>query len=275
MLLVLAGALLHASWNAIIKAGSQKFLDTVLVASGAALLAGLALPLLPLPDPASWPYLGASLAIHVAYFSLVAGALRWGDLSYAYPIMRGTPPLLSAILALLLLGESLTPGGWIGILMLCGGILTLTVERFRTGRFPAVSTALALSNAAVIVAYTMVDGVGVRLSGSAPSYALWFFFLNGFPLLLFSLVTRPEEVRHHLRRHWKRGVLGGVCTAGSYGIALWAMTLAPIALVAALRETSVIFGTAMAAIFLKEDFGRARYVAAGLVTAGAFFMKAF
>jgi drug/metabolite transporter (DMT)-like permease len=273
MLLVIFGAVLHATWNAIVKSGSHTFLDTVLVAAGAALVAGLTLPLLPLPHPSSWPYLGASFVIHIAYFSFVVMAYRGADLSYAYPLMRGSAPLFSALLAFLLLDEPLTLGGWMGIVLLCTGILLLAADAWRSGAFPAGATAYGLANAAVIVSYTLVDGVGVRSSGFAPSYIQWLMFLNGFPLFLFALITGPRTLGAHIRGHWGRGFLGGICTAGSYGIALWAMTHAPIALVAALRETSVIFGTIIAAVFLKEGFGHARYVAAGLVVAGAITMK--
>lgn len=273
MLVVLFAAVLHATWAAIIKAGSEKFLDTVMVATGAGLVVAFALLLGPLPARASWPYLSASVAIHCGYFSLVALAFRAGDLSYVYPIMRGTAPLITGLAAIVAVKEPLTFGGWLGIVLLSLGILTLAGDAWRLGKFRFPSTAFSLANALVIASYTLVDGIGIRLSGNALSYVSWLFFLNAFPLLTLALATRPQAFWAHLKKNWGTGLLGGLCTAGSYGLSLWAMTYAPIALVAALRETSVIFATIIAAIFLNERFGANRYVAAGMVTVGAAAMK--
>lgn len=275
MFLVLLGAALHATWNVIIKAGSDKLLDTILVTCGAATIAILTLPLVPLPARASWPYLAASMAIHFAYFSLVALAYRTGDLSYAYPIMRGSAPPMTAIVAAVTVGEPLSFGAWLGIALISAGILALTGDSWRSGRFQIATCSFGLLNAAVIVAYTLVDGIGVRLSGNAFSYIIWLFVLIPLPLLCLTLLTRPRAFVTQLQIRWKPGFFGGACTTVSYGVALWAMTLAPIALVAALRETSVIFGTVFASLFLKERFGVVRYLAAGAVTLGAVAIKLF
>jgi drug/metabolite transporter (DMT)-like permease len=275
MLLVLLGAALHATWNVIIKAGSDKQLDTLLVICGSAIIAPLAMPFVPPPAKASWPFLGASVAIHFAYFGLVALAYRTGDLSYAYPIMRGSAPPITAFVAAVTVREPLSIGAWVGIGLISAGILALAGDSWRSGRFFFTSTVSGLLNAVVIVAYTIVDGIGVRLSGNAPSYILWLFLLIPLPLLSLTLLTRPRAFGAQFRLRWKAGFFGGVCTAASYGLALWAMTVAPIALVAGLRETSVIFGTVFACLFLKERFGVVRYVAAGLVTLGGIAIKLF
>jgi drug/metabolite transporter (DMT)-like permease len=275
MLLVLCGAVLHATWNSIIKAGSDKLLDTILVTCGAAVVAILVIPFVPLPGPASWPYLAASVAIHFVYFNLVALAYQAGDLSYAYPIMRGSALPLTALLATLTVGEGLSPGAWLGLLLISAGILALTGDTWRAGRFPAAAATFGLLNACTIVAYTLVDGMGVRGAGDPLSYILWLFALIPLPLVLLILGKRRLGLVSQLPARWKPGALGGVCTAGSYTIALWAMTLAPIALVSALRETSVIFGTVFASLFLGERFGPVRYLAALAVTAGAVALKVF
>jgi drug/metabolite transporter (DMT)-like permease len=275
MFLVLLGAALHATWNVIIKAGSDKQLDTMLVICGGAILAAFALPFIPLPAKASWPYLGGSVAIHFFYFILVAMAYRTGDLSYAYPIMRGSAPLLTAVVAAVIVREPLSFGAWLGIALISVGIVALAGDSWRSGRFPFVSTVSGLLNAVVIMAYTLVDGVGIRISGNAYSYILWLFFLIPLPLLSLILLTRPKALGVQFRLRWKAGFLGGICTAASYGLALWAMTVAPIALVAGLRETSVIFGTVFACLLLKERFGVVRYVAAALVTLGGVAIKVF
>ncbi len=275
MFLVLLAAALHAAWNVIIKAGSDKQLDMMLVICGGAILAAFALPFISLPARASWPYIGASVAIHFFYFILVALAYRTGDLSYAYPIMRGSAPLLTAVVASATVREPLSFGAWLGIALISAGILALTGDSWRSGRFPIASTVFGLLNAVVIMAYTVVDGLGIRASGNAASYILWLFFLIPLPLLSLTLLTRPQAFRAQFRLRWKAGFVGGLCTAASYGLALWAMTVAPIAIVAGLRETSVIFGTIFACLFLKEQFGPVRYAAAVLVTLGGVAIKAF
>ena len=274
MLVVLLAAALHASWNAIIKAGSEKFADTVLVTIGAAVIAGLVLPWIPLPAASSWPYLAASVLIHFAYFSLVALAYRSSDLSYAYPIMRGVAPLLTVLVAGVVINEPLTLGGKIGILLLSAGVLTLAGDNWRSGQFGLTTTAYGLMNAVVISIYTLVDGIGIRLAGRAESYVSWLFFLTAFPFVAFSFFRQRDFFTAQIKTRWPTGLVGGICTFSSYGLVLWAMTHVPIALVAALREMSVIFGTIIAAVFLRERFGPSRYVAAALVTAGAFAMKA-
>lgn len=169
MLVVLLAAALHAIWNAIIKAGPEKFADTVLVTIGAAIVPGFLLPWIPLPAPSSLPYLAASVVIHFGYFSLVALAYRAGDLSYAYPIMRGVAPLLTALVAGIVIHEPLTAGGKTGILLL-SGILTLTSDSWWSGKVGFAPTAIGLTNAVVISMYTLVDGIGLRLAGKPESY---------------------------------------------------------------------------------------------------------
>jgi drug/metabolite transporter (DMT)-like permease len=275
LFIVLFAAALHASWNAIVKAGDDKFNDTVLVIIGAALFPALLLPWIPLPAPASWPYLIASVVIHIGYFTLVAFAYRHGDMSYAYPLMRGIAPMLTAVVSSLIIGESLTPGGRIGIVLLCSGILTLTSESWWSRKFGFAVTGIALTNAVVISMYTVVDGIGLRLAGEPVSYICWLFFLQPAPFLVLLFFTQRQRFIAQLKHRWRPGLIGGLCTCTSYGLALYAMAYIPIALVAALRETSVIFGTVIAAVFLGERFGLIRFVAAGLVMAGAIVMKVF
>ncbi|HWA14641.1 MAG TPA: DMT family transporter [Burkholderiales bacterium] len=269
MTAVLFAALLHAAWNAIVKSSPDKQLDTVLVTAGAATVSIVTLFFLPVPAPQSWGYLAASALIHVAYFALVAAAYRTGDLSYVYPIMRGSAPLLTAVAAGLLLAEPLGIGGWSGIVLISAGILLLAANQWRQGKFDAPQTLFALGNALVICIYTLVDGIGTRLSGNAFSYVGWMLAFNAILLVALAAWRRPEALVAHARERWKLGLAGGACTWASYAIALWAMTQAPLAAVAALRETSVIFGTILAAVVLKERFGATRYAAALLVCAGA------
>jgi drug/metabolite transporter (DMT)-like permease len=273
MTAVFIGALLHASWNALVRGASDKFLDTVLIVVGAGVIAILSLPFLRIPDAASWPYLATSVLVHVGYFSFVALTYRKGELSFAYPIMRGSAPVFSAVAAALLLNEWPSPGGWMGILLICGGVILLAGDSWCSGSFPRASAAFAFTNAGVIVLYTLIDGVGARLSGSPFSYTGCMFVLTGIPLVAACLAGLRPKTATYIRVNWQKGLVGGAFTLGSYGLALWAMTRAPIALVAALRETSVVFAVLIAAVFLRERITRVRYSSIVMVSAGAIILK--
>lgn len=275
MAIVLLAAALHAGWNALVRASPNKFHDTILIVCGAAVWAALLLPLVPIPAPESWPYLAASVLIHVVYFLLIAALYRTGELSFSYPLMRGSAPALSAFVAALWINELLSPGGWIGVFLISLGILVLAGDSWRAGTFRAAPTLLALANAGVIVVYTLVDGQGARLSGNSFSYTGWMFLLTAPLLLAISLSGQRMEIIRHLQRSWHKGLLGGACTLASYGLVLWAMTHASIVLVAALRETSVVFAAVIAAVFLKESITQLRYVSICAVCAGAAVIKVY
>ena len=274
MFIVLLGALLHAAWNAFIKSGDDKLVETVILVTGAGAVSAPFLLFMPAPTAASWPFLLASVAIHCLYFFLVAATYRTGELSFAYPIMRGSAPLFTSILTAVVVGEQIGGGGWIGILLLCAGILWLAQDGWKSAHSQKRALAFGLLNAVVIVAYTVVDGLGARAAQNAWSYVLWMFFLNMFPLLAIGIMSNAKAVLSMPVGGWVKGFVGGSCSVCAYGLALWAMTQAPIALVAALRETSVLFGTALGALLLKERFGSNRWFAATLIAAGAFVMKA-
>ncbi len=262
---VLGAALLHAAWNALIKSGREPLLDTALIALGGTLVA---LPLLPLvrpPDPAAWPYLAASVAVHLAYYTALAGAYKAGDLSHGYPILRGTAPLLVAAASVFWFHEALSPAAWAGVLLICGGVLSLGMAGGGASRGV---TGWALLNALVIALYTLADGTGVRLAGGAGGYVVWLFLFQGLPFGLAVLAMRRGEFLGHAARHWPRGLAGAVLSGLSYGIALWAMTRAPVSVVAALRETSVIFASLIGAWFLGEGHLKARVAGAVIVFAG-------
>jgi len=242
--------------------------------TGAGAIAAAILPFMPAPARPSWPFLTASVAIHCVYFSLVALTYRTGDLSFAYPMMRGSAPLFTAFLTVFVIREPIGVGGWLGILLLCAGILCLAREGWRSAKSQKHALAFAWLNALVIVAYTVVDGIGARASQNAWSYVLWLFFLNMFPLGVIGFASQGRAILSTSPGGWLKGCAGGLCSLCAYGLVLFAMTLAPIALVAALRETSVLIGTALGALALKERFGLSRWLAAGLITAGAVAMKA-
>lgn len=270
---VLAAALLHAGWNAMIKASSDKLLDTALVC-----LCGSAatLPLLPFaqaPAPASWPYLGASVVLHVGYFFAIAGAYRAGDLSHGYPIMRGIAPLIVAFSVYAQFGENLRPAMWAGVALICAGVLSLGLAGFQWQR-SRVATLWALFNAFIIAGYTLVDAAGVRVSGSPTGYVLWMSVLDCVPFGLIVLAMRRGELVRYVARHWGRGLVGGASSAAAYGIAVWAMVRAPVAAVAALRECSVVFAALIGTWLLREGHARSRMAGAAAVVAGIAAMKA-
>lgn len=269
MAVVLFGALLHAGWNVLVRSAPDKLLDAVLVVTGAGVLAAFGLLFLPAPLPASWPYLAASVLIHAGYFTFVALAYRASAFSFAYPLMRGSAPVLSSIAVVLWLGEAPSARGAVGVVLVSAGVLLLAADAWRQRTLHAGPTALALANAGVIAVYTLVDGVGVRLSGNAFSYTGWMFLLTALVMLAGALMMRGGVAARYLRHNVPRGLAGGAATLGSYGLALWAMTQAPIALVAALRETSVVFGMLLAGWLLREHLSRLRIVSVLTVAAGA------
>lgn len=268
ILCVLAAALFHATWNIIVKGGSNKLFETALNALGGGLGALLILPFMPLPDRACWGLLALSCLCHLTYYLCVAATYRVADLTLGYTIMRGAAPMLTA-LALCLAGVPLGLYGWGGVLLLCCGILTLALEQklARKGTFKGVL--YSLRTAFVIMGYTLADGYGARLSGNSVSYTCWIFVLNIIPIHIYALLRYGREYWPYLRQRAAIGIGGGLCGLASYGIAIWAMTVAPIALVAALRETSVIFGMIMAVLFLGEKLTPLRILAILLVMAGA------
>src|SRR5437764_15458350 len=267
-LAVLGAALLHATWNVLVKSGADKELETINIAVGSGLVALIAAPFLPAPAPASWPWVAGSAVVHILYFIFLAGAYRWGELSYTYPVMRGGGPMIVALIGALALGEILPLHETLGVLLVCVGILG-----FASGRRDRRATGFALANALVIAAYTLIDGQGARASGAPASYTMWFFTANGAVILIYGLLRRGVEVGSYWRMHWLRALIGGSCAVGAYGIALWAMTRAPIAVVAVLRETAVIFGAFIAYFVLKEKLTRRRLAATGAVMLGLVALK--
>lgn len=271
---VLFSALLHAGWNAAVRASGDKLLASWQVVCGATLLSLPLLVWLPLPAPASWPWLLASGLIHVLYFALVARAYQGAELGLAYPLMRGTAPVLTAAAAALWLHETPTALGALGIALICAGVLALAGRAWRQGLQHPGATGAALANAGVIALYTVVDGQGVRLAGHALAYTAWLFTLTAVFTLPALLWWRGRAALRPAAGAWRVLLLGGAGTLGAYSLVLWAMTRAPIASVAALRETSIVFAALIGALLLKEGLGRLRLASALLVCAGAVLLRA-
>jgi drug/metabolite transporter (DMT)-like permease len=268
--IIMLGAALHATWNAVVKGGTDKLMTTCMIASVASLIALAVVPFLALPAKESWPFIGASVVLQVVYFVLVASTYRIADMSQTYPIMRGTAPLLVAVVSVFVLAEPLSASAWLGIAVISLGILSMAAGPSAGQRKGLI---LALVNAGVIAGYTLIDGWGVRQSGAPAAYTLWIFLLTGLPLATWALVTRRVEFCRYVLRNGRLGLVGGAGTLASYGLALWAMTQAPVATVSALRETSILFGVVISAWVLKEHITRVRIVAACIIAAGAMVLR--
>jgi drug/metabolite transporter (DMT)-like permease len=271
---VLAAAACHAGWNALLKLNLEPALSTTLVAVASGLVAVPFVLVAGLPDAAAWPYVVASVIIHVGYYVALAEAYRHGDLGQVYPIARGSAPLVTAILAAALLGETLRPLGWAGVIVLAVGILLLAMRGGRRARRLDVhSVGFALLTSATITAYTLVDGVGARMAGSAAAYAAWLFLVSGAVMSVFGLWRFGPGLGRQLAANLPVALGGAVLSTAAYAIAIWAMTVAPIALVAALRETSVLFATLLSTLLLREPWLAVRIAATLMVLAGALLLR--
>jgi drug/metabolite transporter (DMT)-like permease len=271
---VLFAAACHAGWNASIKRTLDPLATTVLIALGAGAVALVFVPLAGIPAPASWPWLIASIIIHLFYFAGLIESYRAGDLGQVYPIARGSAPLMTAAATSIFVGEQLSALGWAGIVVLVAGVLLLSA---RGGRHLAEidrrAIGFALFTALMICAYSVVDGIGARLSENPNAYSVWLFIGIAVVMVPYALYRDGLDVVPAMHRFWLRGFSGGALQVLSYGIAIWAMTAAPIAIVATLRETSVLFGAAIAVVVLKEPLRAARVLAACLIVCGLILIR--
>ncbi|MDQ8934315.1 SMR family transporter [Acinetobacter rudis] len=268
--IILFAALLHATWNAVVKSAPNKYLTTVLVTGTAALWALVLLPFFPVPSPQSWPFIAGSVILQIIYFVLLAKTYQIADMSQAYPLMRGSAPLIVALSSIVLFNDQLNSMAWGGIIILCIGILFMLCTKHT---IQGKTLILALSNAVVIASYTLLDAIGARYSGSAIAYSLWIFLLTG--LWMLSSLALNHQTKHwqYLKKYWYFGILGGICTIGSYTLALWAMTQAPVAMIAALRESSILFALIIAIFVLKEKVGLIRLLSAGIIVLGILILR--
>jgi drug/metabolite transporter (DMT)-like permease len=270
---VLLAALLHASWNAMIKGGGDVLHDTAGIVFGAMLIGVPFIFVLPVPPAAAWPFIVASVSVHLAYYWLMVSAYRVGELSLVYPLMRGVAPLITAVAGIAVLGELPSGIAWAGMVLISAGVFALSFRAL--GHAPSrAAVAFALANAAVIAIYTLIDGKGARVSGNAWSYIVWLFVLDGIPFSLWMLATRRRTFIAQLHNRSRRALLGGGLSAGAYAISVWAMTKAPVALVASLRETSVLFATLIGARLLKERLSPQRWGGVIAVVLGVLALKA-
>ncbi|MET7567222.1 DMT family transporter [Streptomyces sp. NPDC005492] len=265
---VLLAAVAHACWNALAHRITDKVVGFTLI-SGGGMVIGLALvPFAAFPAAGAWPYLGCSALIHVVYYLLLMKSFRLGDFGQAYPIARGTAPLVVTFLAAVFAHE--VPDGWAaaGIVLSCTGLTGVALWGLRGRRPNWAAIGAALATGLTIAAYTVVDGLGVRASGSSFGYIGWLMAVQGWMVPAYALYLRRGQLLSDLRPFAAVGFLGAALSFAAYGFVLWAQTRADLAPVAALRESSIIVGAAIGACFFKERFGAPRIAAAVLLVAG-------
>jgi len=265
---------MHAGWNAVVRLGLDRFSSILLLTLVQSGLSLLALPFVPVPAAEVWPWIIASNVLHTGYKAFLVSAYEHGDLSQVYPLARGAAPLVVAVAGALLLGEATTITKTFAVVTIALGVIVMSLKGGSgLSRMPARAFGFALGSACFTAAYTLVDGVGARLSGNASGYAFWMFFSDGLFMLAYALLRRGPGILPNLLPAWRSGIVAGGLSLGSYWIAIWAFTKAPIALVAALRETSVLFAMLIAMVVLKEPAGRWRWTAALLIGSGVILMR--
>lgn len=273
-LLVLFSAVLHASWNAIVRIKGDRLAVVTLLATFGAVIALPVVILLPPPARDAWPWLAASMLLHIGYNVFLANAYAHGELGKVYPLARGAAPLITLIASIYIVGEALGSLQVLGVVVLGCGIIALTFDRGLRVLIEAPKGAIyALATSLFIGGYTISDGMGARISGNALSYTAWLFVLDGFPLLVYAVLRRGRGITHMFAENWKAGLAAGALSIGAYAIVIWAMTVAPIALVAAVRETSVVIAVVIGVVFLGERLSAPRVVSVVVVLAGLLLLR--
>jgi drug/metabolite transporter (DMT)-like permease len=268
-LVVLAATFMHAGWNALVKIRLDPFLSVSLMSFNVGAISLVCLPFVAVPAGWTWVWIGLSAALHTGYKLFLITAYKSGELGQVYPLSRGTAPLLTVLGSAVLVGEVPSPSTAAAIAVLCLGIVLISMRGASTAARMGRSTVLyALGTSAFIASYTLVDGIGGRSAPSASSYTVWLFVLDSFAMAVISIAVRGQAAVVALLPAWRIGLATGVLSLGGYWIIIWAMTQAPIAAVAALRESSILFAVVLSSLMLKEILTPWRVSAAGLILLG-------
>lgn len=270
---VIAAAVLHAVWNALAKGGPDKHLSMAAIVLGHSPIALAVLPFVPSPAPESWPYLVAGIALHVGYQLFLLASYRIGDLTQVYPIARGTAPLLVAGVSTVFLGVKLTTLEIAAVLTIGIGIMSLSFVRQRDGLRNHRAGMLAFLTGCFIAAYSLVDGTGARLAGTALGFYGWLAIGNAIVFAAFTAIMRPGILGSIHRTAKQTFVFGGSASFLAYALVIWAFTQAPIPLVTALRETSVVFALIIGVWFLKEKLDLAKVLSTFVTLLGAALLR--
>lgn len=272
--LVLVAAAFHAIWNTLIKIRGDRVIVMMLVTLAGSIFSLLVAPFVDAPVPESWGFLAATILLHTAYHFFLPIAYDHGDLGQVYPIARGSAPLLVAVGALVFTGETLMPRALLGTLCLACGVMALTFER-ESGVWKKPKPVIyALLTGVLIASYTVVDGMGARQAGSAIGFAVWLTIGDGLLTFLIVYIWKGRDALAVARRNLGTGMVGGILQVGGYWIIVWALAVAPMAMVSSLRETSVLIAAVISTFILKEGFGVWRFVSASLIALGLAATKA-
>lgn len=272
VVLVLLAAALNASWNAIVKLGGDRLSVMAAVTIVGSVISVLALPFVEVPDLASWPYLAGTILLHTAYHFLLPRAYRYGPMGQVYPLMRGTAPLLVAVGGFLFAGEYLSGLPLLGVLCLSIGVALLAFDRTGVG-ISGKAALWGIATGISIAAYTIVDALGARISGSAFGFSVLLTLGDGILTGVIVALIRPRQLLDTMSKNGVALMVGGTMQALAYWIAVFALANAPMASVSSLRESSVLFGALISCFILKEGFGLLRLISTVLVAAGAIFVK--
>ncbi|MEV7617724.1 DMT family transporter [Streptomyces sp. NPDC089799] len=265
---VLASAVLHAVWNGLTHGLRDKLAGFTLISLASAGCGAVLVCLAPLPDPAAWPYIAASAALQVAYQLLLLRAYQLGDFGQMYPTARGTSPLVVALVSTTVLGHSLPAAQALGIAVISCGLAGLALADGVPGRAHVPALAAALGTGVMIASYTLVDGSGVRVSGSVFGYIAWLYLCQGLVLPVIAWARRGPSLLTTLRPLYGRGLAGGLISLVAYGLVVWAQSRGDLATIAALRETSIVFGALIGAVVFRERLGHRRLAASAAVLVG-------
>lgn len=273
-LAVLGAALLHASWNALVKFGSDRFVAISLMAIFSGVISLIGILFVGFPSLSALPWLLLSVAFHTGYCLFLSKAYEQAEFGQIYPIARGVAPLLSALLSWLILSEIPRTIALLGTLVLVSGVIMMTFDgRHGPNKLNVRGIIYALITATFTACYTLSDGAGSRASIEPLSYILWLFMFNGLTMFTLLWIMHRNVVFREIRQHWRHGIIGGAMQLLAYGIVIWAMKSTPIALVAALRETSVLFAMVISVWMLKEKPSMLRVIASAVIMAGVVITK--
>ncbi|MEU0090200.1 DMT family transporter [Kribbella sp. NPDC006257] len=267
LLAVLGAAVLHAAWNAMAHGVPDRLGGFALLALSSGAVAFVTIAITGLPPAKAWPYIVASLLLHVVYYAGLVVSYNLGQFSQAYPLARGTSPWVVAVVAIVFLHQHLVPLELAGVLLISAGLIALVFIGGRPTRSQSPALLAAFGTGLLIAAYTVVDGIAVRKVPLA-SYMGWTFALQNVILILFVLWRRGLSFLRVEKRYLYAGLGGGLVSLAAYGLVLWAQTRGALAAIAALRETSIIFGALIGAVFFGERFGPKRAIAAAVVVTG-------
>ncbi|MDX7991050.1 DMT family transporter [Xenorhabdus littoralis] len=271
---VLGAAILHASWNTLVKISADRFLGISIIVFFAGVIATSGLFWIGLPTFSSLPWLILSAILHTGYCLFLSRSYATGDLSQVYPIARGCAPLITALLSWLILQEMLPPFAILGVGLIIAGIILIAFPYGKKSiRLDRQTLIAAITTSVFTACYTLSDGAGSRVSDNALTYIFWLFAINGWVMGVIMYFKYQNTAGKSIRQYWKQGFLGGLMQFLSYGIVIWAMSHAPIVLVATLRETSVLFAMLLSVVILREPFSKMRLLACVVIVLGVIGTK--